>query len=645
MAVAHVRGSGMTSSEKSNEASSVSSLKEETEYIFPDNLVMSVVPGTLDEGDRASLQRKIKEWEKDNLIQRKARGEIAGAIRDTRSRFGPPKEWDHLQFSLDREESELYGLADLTKMRNIIRDIAAKDMTGDYRKMVITRIHTDTGNSHIDLFVHRHPFSVEKNETKGSEELTGRSFLPMLIQKINEALVAADLPFIKDTKTLDGQSLYQESATSDQAKQLLNTMVHAEGGIPSQRTGTPVVPGDDEPRPERQRIQDPDAKQLERALLDAEREAKAATQKLVSLQNAVEAQRQRAELQARIAEAEALAAEQEAAIEAARIELAERDAAAAALNANIEQLNEREAGLRSEIESLSNTITEQTGQITGLTDDYENLQSELTQRDAQVVSLQGEVADREGQITALQGELFERDGTISRQAEQIATHASTIESLGQQLDQANGVIASQAEEIAARDATIGKLGSEVEGVRAQLATAKETIATQGEKIETLRSEVQQRDVSLAKASGQIEVLSAQIGTLTTERDNFRVGAEKKSEELQKMTANHQALQKHSGDMMEKFKELRNLHNTILNAVARYVPEDTKTDLREAIRSLLDQYVGLTNNDARAQAKVKDLEALVSKVQTENEQMRTIIDQIREGGTGEGGTGGDPPPSI
>lgn len=638
MAVAYVRGSGMTAAENGDKSFSVSSMKEETEYFFPDGEVVTLVPGNLSDDEKIGLAQRIKSWEKENLIARKNRNEINGSIRDTRSRFGNPKEWDHLQISLDRTESEIYGPADLSRMRDIIRDIAAKDISGRFQKMVATRVHTDTGNSHIDIFVHRHPYDAENNQTLASEELTGKSFLPNLMQKISNALAAADLPVIKDTKKQDGQSLYEDSATSDKAKNLANSYIAEAGGTPNQRTGAPGVYADDDQRPTRAHL-DPDVRVLQTALVNAEREANAAAQKVASVQHAIAAMNERAELRASLEQAQAEAAEREAAIQAAQLahaaEVAEREAAIAALNTDIEKANERETTLRSELETVSTKVEEQTIQIAGLTDDFENAQSEIVAQVTKIETLQGELFTLNGQVTEQADQLAERAQTIAEQAR-------NIEALTGEVDQAKQVISTQAEEISARDVTIRQLGSEVESTRAALATATETVTRQTSEIEGLRSTVHQRDIEIAKASGAVEILTNQVGTLTKERDTFRATAEKQSEALQTVTANHESLKTTSADLMGKFKDLRNLHNQVLNAIASFVPEETRTDLREAVRSFVGQFMNMSASDEKAKAKVTELEAMVSKVQAENEQMRTILDQIREGGTGidEGGTGDD-----
>lgn len=638
MAVAYVRGSGMTAADNSDKTSSVSALKEETEYLFPDGDMLTVVPANLSDDERSGLTQRIKSWEKENLINRKNRNELNGSIRDTRSRFGDPKEWDHLQISLDRPESESYGPADLARMRDIIRDIAAKDISGRFQKMVMTRIHTDTGNSHIDVFIHRHPYDAENNQTLASEELTGKSFLPNLMQKISNALAAADLPIIRDTKKQDGQSLYEESATTDRAKNIANSYLTEEGGIPNQRTGAPGVYAEDDERPSRVRLE-PDANIIQKALLDAEREMKAAAQKLVNAQNAAAAMTERAELRARLEEAEATVAAQEAAIEAARVqhaaELAERQASIAALNTDIEKAGERETGLRSELEVVSTKVEEQTAQIAGLTDDYEGAQAEITAQAATIKGLQGELFDVKGQVTAQAEQLAERDKTIAEQED-------SIETLVSQLEQANEAVSQQGIEIADRDATINQLRTEVSISRAALDTAKETISKQGGEIEGLRSTVHQRDMDVAKATGTVEALTKQVNTLTNERDAFRTTAEEQTQALKVVTNEHENLKLHSADLMKKYGDLRGLHNTILSGLAPYVPENTRTDLREAVRSFVGQYIAMSNNDEKAQARVKELEAMVSKVQAENDQIRTIVQQLKEGGTGEGG---DPPPSI
>lgn len=401
MAVMYIRGAGMSAEEREREDSTVSSLKEETEYAFPDGEVFAGVPSEMSKDDRSTLAVKISRWEKDGLIKRKAAGGIEGqSLKDTRGRYGAPREWDHLQFSLDRAESESVTSVQLEQMRRAIIDVAGHDISGSHRKMVISRIHTDTGNTHLDIFIHRHAYDATKNGALPADEITGTSRLASVIEQINKRLRGLDLPTMADVKKQDGRSLYEETATSDKAKNALNDLVSDAGGLPMQRTGAPSNMDAPIPLP---RISDPDISAIERLVRDAEREAKSAAQRLVDAQNALEAQRQKVELRQRVENLEndvsardATIAQRDATLEAERAAAAQVAAAAvqgraeqAAVLMRTEQQLEEMGGRYTQ---AAHERDEQRERANGFEKDYASAQEELTEQVAMTKKVEGDLS-------------------------------------------------------------------------------------------------------------------------------------------------------------------------------------------------------------------------------------------------------------
>ena len=515
MAIVYVRGAGMTAEDREGEDTSVSALKEETEYDFPDDENVSVVPGALSADERAALSEKIRHWEKDNLIARKNSGDIGGTIRDTRGRYGEPKQWDHLQLSLDREESEHYTRADLDKARRIIRDIAARDISGQYKKMSISRVHTDTGNTHVDVLVHRHPYDTQNKQTLPADELTNSSRLSSVIEKINNALRAEGLPIIKDVKKQDGQSLYEETATSDAAKKKVNELVQKEGGIATQRTGAPVVPGDDEPRQERARILDPDVKALERLVNEAEREAKAAAQRLVSAQHALAAHAERAILLERANQLDAQVAEQTEKIKSLNGAILEKEEALAVANARITEVEAESNNFMQDSMRFKSLLDDEIEKHTTLKQEYKGLDEEKAELESKLDQVTEKASSQEKIIEELKASIAETQAANQEKEKRLAEAAEHLQAEQQQRKADNEAARAERDKLIKEAAE--RLRAEQEEREFERKAAQDALSTAAEQ---LRVEQEQRNAENQAAKA--------------ERENDRTLFQKMYEEMNKL---------------------------------------------------------------------------------------------------------------
>ncbi len=568
MAVMYIRGSGMSSDERAREEGTVSSLKESTEVAFPDGEIVTGVPAQMTDEERQALATRIGQWEKDGLIKRKQAGNLAGqSLKDTRVRYGPPREWDHLQLSFDRAESDSLTSDQLEQARRAIIDVAGRDIGGVHRKMTISRIHTDTGNTHLDVFVHRHAYNAAENAALPADELTAPSRLANVIEQINKRLRGLDLPPMADVKKQDGRSLYEESATSDKAKAALNDMVQDAGGLPTQRTGAPAMGEAPTPIP---RISDPDASALERLVRDAERDAKAAAQRLVDAQNALEAQRQRLELRERVEHLEADVVARDAAIagheatiaardrliESERLASAEAIAASQAQRAEVQQQLEQTQGQLEEMggrfAQAAQERDEAHQRITGLEADYANAQEEIDQQQGVIATIQADLAgvttERDSERTARAAVEVERD-----QAKQAATDQAAR---ADQAEAARAVLQQQLEEEhAARTAAeAARDQAQQVALQAQRAAAASTEMLKNEKVERTqeRSLFEQLKAgyvdTIAALKEQIQSLKDTLLGVTTERDDLK---EKRKSDLEKTRALAAAIEKEKAEAVQR----------------------------------------------------------------------------------------------
>ena len=561
MAVMYIRGAGMTAQDRAREEGTVSSLKEATEVAFPDGEAVTGVPAQMIDDERQALAARIAQWEKDGLIKRKQSGGLGGqSLKDTRARYGAPREWDHLQLSFDRAESDSLTSEQLDQARRAIVDVAGRDIGGVHRKMTISRIHTDTGNTHIDVFVHRHAYNAAENAALPADELTAPSRLASVIEQINKRLRGQNLPPMSDVKKQDGRSLYEESATSDKAKQALNDMVEDAGGLPTQRTGAPAMGEAPTPIP---RITDPDAAALERLVRDAERDAKAAAQRLVDAQNALEAQRQRLELRehveqlqgdvvardAAIAAHEATIAARDRLIEAERLASAEAIAASQAQRAEVQQQMEQ---TQAQLEEMGTKFVQAAQErdeaherITGLEADYANAQEEISQQQGVIGTLQADLTNVTGELDNERVARTTAEKTVADQTARADQAEATRNALQQQLEaERTARVAAEAQRDQAQQDT-------VQAQRAATASAEMLKNEKAERaqerglFEQLKAGLSE---TIAALKEQILSIKDQLLGVTSERDDLR---EKRKSELEKTRALAAAIERDKADAAQR----------------------------------------------------------------------------------------------
>ena len=500
MAVMYVRGSGMTSEDRAREDTTVSAIKAETEIAFPDGETVIITPGLMTDGERLALDARIATWEKSGLLERKAKGTLSGqSLKDTRARYGPPKEWDHLQLSFDRNESEFLTSEQIDQARRTVLDVVGKDISGLHRKLTISRVHTDTGNTHIDAFVHRHAYNAAENAALPADELTGPSRLASVMEQINKRLRALNLPPMADVKKQDGRSLYEESATSDKAKTVLNEMVQDAGGLPTQRTGA-----------------DPSDAALERLVRDTERDAKAAAQRWVDAQNALEAQRQRNELRTRVEQLESDVAQRNATIierdqlieserRAGTEALAAVEAQKVAVQEQLEQTQGQLEYMGSKFDQAARDRDEQRRRADELETDYTNAQEEINQQRTVITTLESDLGTITSERDAARRDLdVERKRVVDLEASLLAQRQAHEVAERQRAEQAKR--ADDAE-------------TEREALRQQLETERQARTTAEQARDKARSDTQQAQRATAAIS---EMLKSEKDDRNRDRTLFDV---------------------------------------------------------------------------------------------------------------------------
>jgi len=348
--------------------------------------------------DHPIIAERVVRQEKRSLLEMKAKGLIVGPIRARESEQGLI-EWDHWTISLTREETEIL-MKDVNMQKrfhdavqsSIIKHPEARGV----RMGVITPIHKDTGNWHIQAVVHRHAIDYTTNPptVSTSIDLNKNSVLSKLVQTIQCALDEAEVPIVIDQARLSttARSVFEDRRISDDTKIRVAQQVLDQGGAPT--PGLTIGP--------RPTITEgpitPDAERIRLGIQIAER---------IALRESERAERLRQEA----AEAERLAAEETARIAAMQHALAAIDEAS--------RLADENNNLKSTVEHQNNKIAELQNENTNLVNEKNQLKSDLEKTEAIRYQLE-EYNDRlinnielkEQEIAELKKKIEQQDKTL-----------------------------------------------------------------------------------------------------------------------------------------------------------------------------------------------------------------------------------------
>lgn len=257
------------------------------------------------------LAEAIRNGEKDGLL---ARG-LNGKIRDTRARYGEPKEWDHVVVGLTRAEAEALGPDGVKHWaQTVIKSMQdSPDGTGK-RQMLVTPIHDDTDNIHLQFLLHRIPVNESNLSVGASYELSRNSEAAGQMKQLNTALEAAGLPMISDFR-MGAYSVSEPRAVSvEELNRAAERVEEAGGIIPPDLTTGPLQAARARVTPEMRHLDSMLAEAVKRQK-DIESQATAAATAVAAAQHAKEAL---AQFETEVAAHEALKIDYEALKEEAK---------------------------------------------------------------------------------------------------------------------------------------------------------------------------------------------------------------------------------------------------------------------------------------------------------------------------------------
>ena len=351
--------------------------------------------------DHHLIAERVKRQEKRSLLEMKAKGLIVGPIRARESEHGLI-EWDHWTISLTREETEMM-MKDIpmqNRFHEAVRNSIVKHPEAHGIRMgVVTHIHKDTGNWHIQGVIHRHAIDYTTNPptVSTSIDLNKNSVLSKLVQEIQRALDQAEVPVVIDQArpSTTARSVFEDRRISDDTKIRVAQQVLDQGGAPT--PGLTIGP-----RPSAGLSAEPitpEAERIRAGIAIAER---------IALRESERAAKLRAEAEA----AERLAAEETARIAAMQHALA-------AIEENTKLTDENNT-LKTTIEEQNNTISKLHDDNKALTEENNKLTKDLQMAEAIRYKLEEynerlitTIDEKDEEISGLKARLEQQDKAIS----------------------------------------------------------------------------------------------------------------------------------------------------------------------------------------------------------------------------------------
>lgn len=420
------------------------------------------------------LAKSLTAGEKDGLLARKSAGDLGGAIRDTRSRYGEPKEWDHVVVGLSRAEAEALGPDGVKSWaRTVIRAMQDSPAGDGKRQMLVTPIHDDTDNIHLQFLLHRIPVNETTKTAGASYELSRNSEAAGQMKQLNVALEAANLPMIQDFR-MGAFSVSEPRAVSAEELTRGAERVREAGGVtpPDLTTGPLPV--------QRERVT-PEMRHLDAMLADAVKRQKEAEAFATSAATAVAAaQHARAALEQYEAEVKAR--------EAVEADLGATRDVLEATTAKLTEATEALTSARAEIDTLVDQVAQGVAMTVELGEKVQELTAERNELSTELgittAALDQEKAGREADVKAA----ADREAVLQAQKAELT---ATIEATRKALEEAQAATQATRDELQAeRDTFLDRartwaeehvrapMAAQIDALKAELTDARKSFASE-----------------------------------------------------------------------------------------------------------------------------------------------------------------------
>lgn len=395
---------------------------------------------------------QIKFFEKDSLLAMRDAGRIK-----TEARASGDKEWDQLRVSFSKEESASLTDADMNRIRETIAATLRADPKGGIgeRMVLVWPSHTDTGNKHIDIMVHRHASDIDAGYASTTIDMG--KVAAMQAEILNAVLKEKGLPSLSEWRGPGGQSIFTDKGVKGAYRTDAEVAVEEAGGRP--RTGVPSAEREVFTPEEERVIKHKESEQKELTDLfaqraEVDRRIAAKTQSVADADHALAAIQENKSLREQLAVAKA------------EVEI-ERDAV---VELDVELRAERtkvaEIGAALEAEQSAHGIT--TEQLMREQEAREKAEALAVERATVIEDLTGK----------LEAEEEAHKATGERLTDEVVAHEKTRQALAAE-QEARAAVELRAEglgtELNAAQQRIGQLEKDHEGLTAELADLKASV--------------------------------------------------------------------------------------------------------------------------------------------------------------------------
>ena len=526
-----VRSEGLVSSEQvRGSLNSASAQKAGVDVINPSGEVTSALPGTDKPG--AFLDPVLQLLEKPHLMQLKKEQGWTSRSRAPRTRYDDNKnpipaskdpEWMKFTITLDKQESaEIISPEELEKIRQIAIDVFADEFRSDAgkaekddqypllfnasddkeahlrsrRAVIAYGVHTDTGNTHVHLWSQRISVDPEAKWFSTSQKLNdGPSYETYIIEKLSNALQKAGVSLgVTDAFKPNGDSMFKDRRGTPEGRATAGDAIEEAGGVVSEnlKEGSPAAA--------KARVSEgpteftPSIQQMDRLMVRAERETKAAAEIYTAAQHAKAAMQAAEEA---IARSEELRAQVETVT-------AEKDQYVETTEKLTDALSETNEKLEEVQTDLTAVSTQASQQATQLLQQEETISEQRTTLSAASETLvDAPIADiaEYGLDEGIQQVLdaWEED------RKQVAELQQQVAGLGAVVTEKTEALESTTAKLETVEAEATELKSEVKGLREQTTTDAGTIAD-------LEASNQQYSQQIVDLSGQVTQYQTQVDT-------------------------------------------------------------------------------------------------------------------------------------
>jgi len=480
--------------------------------------------------DYSAAQDYIKNNSKEYLLSLKNSG-YKSTIRDTTGRYGPAKEYYGFVVTFDKAESqalqEKFSDSELNELLPAIVADKLKNHAQGQRHVYITNVHTETGNVHVQGFVHDFAIDHEKRTISTNLKTSSDSSIAKLSEKIRKGLSEKGID-VNMTPFRESQDLHADKATPWLTKEVKDEAAAALEAAGGQRTAEynhgPADHGPADPMPADGRGEyiettfEVDEALLKKGAQDAEREQQQATAKAILMQNAVAAVTQRDK-----ALHELYSTKNE--LDGTKNELAGTQEKLTATETDLASMQEKNLDLEAELsgtkESLAEKIQEHDSlaeEFNTLYEDAQGLEKQLKATETDLNSTKTELNNTRAELAGTQTELdstrTELDSTKTELAGTRTELDSTKTDLSDtriELDNTKARLAELERALIAEQQQRQQAETQLESVKMQITAERETFST-------VKSELKE---TISDLKTEKSDLKTEIAALTAENDSLK----------------------------------------------------------------------------------------------------------------------------